>query len=50
DDVDDFVPRIEPGSHKEHLENVNNDDDEIEKEETDENKDDKKDDDVEKGD
>ncbi|GJW99073.1 hypothetical protein Tco_0180881 [Tanacetum coccineum] len=34
EDVDDFSTRIEPGSHKEHPENVNNDDEEIEKEET----------------
>ncbi|GKC34321.1 hypothetical protein Tco_1046705, partial [Tanacetum coccineum] len=32
DDVDDSGTRIEPGSHKEHLENVNDDDEEIEKE------------------
>ncbi|GKC98322.1 hypothetical protein Tco_1168597 [Tanacetum coccineum] len=34
EDVDDFGTRIEPGSHKEHPENVNDDDEEIEKEET----------------
>ncbi|GKE42641.1 hypothetical protein Tco_1469925 [Tanacetum coccineum] len=32
DDVDDSGTRIEPGSHKEHSENVNDDDEEIEKE------------------
>ncbi|GJR18778.1 hypothetical protein Tco_0967305 [Tanacetum coccineum] len=32
DDVDDSGTRIEPGSHKEHLENVNDDDEEIKKE------------------
>ncbi|GJX94687.1 hypothetical protein Tco_0349273 [Tanacetum coccineum] len=40
DDVDDSGTRIEPGSHKEHSENVNNDDEVIEKE--------KKDDEIEK--
>ncbi|GKD52390.1 hypothetical protein Tco_1281366 [Tanacetum coccineum] len=42
DDVNDSGTRIQPGSHKEYPENVNDDDEEIEKE--------KKDDDVEKTD
>ncbi|GJT70690.1 hypothetical protein Tco_1029976 [Tanacetum coccineum] len=36
DDVDDFSTRLEPGSHKEHLEIVNDDDDQIETENKDE--------------
>nr|GEU46627.1 hypothetical protein [Tanacetum cinerariifolium] len=36
DDVDDFVTKIEPESHKEHLEHVTDDDEEIEKEKKDE--------------
>ncbi|GJZ57747.1 hypothetical protein Tco_0613241 [Tanacetum coccineum] len=36
DNVDDFGTKIEPGSHKEHLEHVTNDDEEIEKEKKDE--------------
>ncbi|GKD88511.1 hypothetical protein Tco_1364018, partial [Tanacetum coccineum] len=49
DDVDDSGNRIEPGSHKEHSENVNNDDKVIEKEKkNDEIGKEKKDDDVEK--
>ncbi|GKF50476.1 hypothetical protein Tco_0146943 [Tanacetum coccineum] len=35
DDVDDFGTRIEPGSHKKNLENVNDDDVEIKKEKKD---------------
>ncbi|GKE36153.1 hypothetical protein Tco_1455475, partial [Tanacetum coccineum] len=35
DDVDDSGTKIEPGSHKEHLEIVNDDDDQIEKEKKD---------------
>nr|GEW22277.1 hypothetical protein [Tanacetum cinerariifolium] len=49
DDVDDSGTRIEPESHKEHLENVNDDDEEIEKEKNDDEVEkEKKDDDVEK--
>ncbi|GJT05657.1 hypothetical protein Tco_0840119 [Tanacetum coccineum] len=51
DDVDDSGTRIEPGSHKEHPENVNDDDKEIEKEmKDDEIKTEEKNDDVEKTD
>ncbi|GKD19985.1 hypothetical protein Tco_1221688 [Tanacetum coccineum] len=49
DDVDDSGTRIEPGSHKEHLKKVNNDDEVIEKEnKNDEIEKEKKDNDVEK--
>ncbi|GJV42485.1 hypothetical protein Tco_1420925 [Tanacetum coccineum] len=40
DDVDDSKDRIEPGSHKEHLEFVDDDDDETKEEKKDEKKDD----------
>ncbi|GKB25848.1 hypothetical protein Tco_0865249 [Tanacetum coccineum] len=51
DDVDDFGTNIEPGSHKEHPKNVNENDEEIEKEKKDEEiKKEKKDDNVEKTD
>ncbi|GKF72007.1 hypothetical protein Tco_0208121, partial [Tanacetum coccineum] len=49
DDVDDFGTRIEAGSHKEHSENINNDDEVIENEKkNDEIEEEKKDDDIEK--
>ncbi|GJX10804.1 hypothetical protein Tco_0200663 [Tanacetum coccineum] len=49
DDVDESGTRIEPESHKEHSENVNNDDEVIEKEKkNDEIEEEKKDDDIEK--
>nr|GEW24299.1 hypothetical protein [Tanacetum cinerariifolium] len=51
DVVDDFGIKIKPGSHKEHLENITNDDEEIEKEKKDDKiEKEKKDDDVEKTD
>ncbi|GJY92997.1 hypothetical protein Tco_0508779 [Tanacetum coccineum] len=42
DDDDNFSNRIEPGSHKEHPENIDDDDDETEKEKKDDKKDDDK--------
>ncbi|GJW67891.1 hypothetical protein Tco_0122315 [Tanacetum coccineum] len=51
DDADDSSTMIEPGSHKEHPENVNDDDEEIEKEmKDDEIEKEEKNDDVEKTD
>nr|GEV69285.1 hypothetical protein [Tanacetum cinerariifolium] len=47
-DNDDSKNKIEPGSHKEYPEHVNDEDDETKKEKKDDTKDDKKDDDVKK--